>query len=68
MQVTLSERVPTSALRLQASEVAAVRWVPAAELEARLRSGDPAHVPMAADSTVRCRQVEQTCGVLCACC
>ena len=59
MQVTLAERVPMDALRLQASEVAAVRWVPAADLEARLRSGDPAHVPMAADSTVRCRKLEQ---------
>lgn len=55
----MAERVPTGALRLQESEVAAVRWVPAADLEARLRSGDPAHVPMAADSTVRCRQLEQ---------
>ncbi|KAK9822446.1 hypothetical protein WJX81_000455 [Elliptochloris bilobata] len=48
--VTLAERMPPCALRLQESEVAGVRWLPAAELEARLRSGDPAHVPMAADS------------------
>ena len=55
--MTLAERVPADALRLQESEVAAVHWLPAPDLEARLRSGDPEHVPMAADSTVRCSKL-----------
>ena len=54
MQVTLAERVPPGVLRLQASEVADVRWVPAAELEARYRRADPTLVPMPADSEVCC--------------
>jgi hypothetical protein len=52
--VTLAERVPASALRLQASEVADARWVRAGELEARYRRADPTLVPIAADSEARC--------------
>ncbi len=54
VQVTLEEPVPPGALQLQASEVADVQWVLAAELEARYRRADPTLVPMAADSEVCC--------------
>lgn len=44
--------MPPGVLQLQASEVAGVRWVLAAELEARYRRADPTLVPMSEDSEV----------------